>query len=474
MARRESQGLQITLIIFVMLTVILAVTTYIFWSRSGNLAREVATLQKDNGTLKAAADQAIDNATQLKELIGHSPDTAIEAIKEQFNRDMLTYAGDTLPEVQRTYKELPAYLLATIQDRHQQINTLDEQVKRLTQELDKTKQQSQQEIAEAKRIQAESEAALRKTRDEFAGERDRLNQEKGQFAQQIDQSRTAMTELETKSQQQIDALQKQVKNKDLILEQREEQLTAATQTSFEVPDGKITWVNPKTGMVYINLGCADGLRRQVTFSVYGTDVNNLVREEKKGSIEVTRVIDDHLSEARTTEDDPKQPILPGDVIFTPLWNSDSALHFALVGVMDIDGNGTDDRELIRRLVTLNSGTIDAEDVDGEVKGQITNHTRYIVRGDAPGAADEGDDNAVGERQNAYTQLMRQASDFGVEQLSLEKLLDFVGYDGEKRTIPLGQDARPEDFPALPEGGVLRSSTGNAFKEREPPVRRSGS
>jgi hypothetical protein len=64
--------------------------------------------------------------------------------------------------------------------------------------------------------------------------------------------------------------------------------------------------------------------------------------------------------------------------------------------------------------------------------------------------------------------MRQAAELGVEQLSVDKLLDFVGYDGEKRTIPLGRDARPEDFPAEPEGGVLRSSTGNVFRERQPP------
>ena len=38
---------------------------------------------------------------------------------------MLTYAGETLPEMQRTYKELPAYLLGTIQDRHQRITDAD-------------------------------------------------------------------------------------------------------------------------------------------------------------------------------------------------------------------------------------------------------------------------------------------------------------------------------------------------------------
>ncbi|MEZ6118232.1 MAG: hypothetical protein R3C28_16910 [Pirellulaceae bacterium] len=34
MARRENQGLQIALIILVMLTVLLAVTTYLFYSRT--------------------------------------------------------------------------------------------------------------------------------------------------------------------------------------------------------------------------------------------------------------------------------------------------------------------------------------------------------------------------------------------------------------------------------------------------------
>ena len=56
MARRESQGLQITLIIFVMLTVVLAVTTYIFWSRSENLSQERPTLQNGERDAQAAAD----------------------------------------------------------------------------------------------------------------------------------------------------------------------------------------------------------------------------------------------------------------------------------------------------------------------------------------------------------------------------------------------------------------------------------
>ena len=45
MARRESQGLQITLIVFVMLTIILAVTTIAFWNRSKTLSETNASLE---------------------------------------------------------------------------------------------------------------------------------------------------------------------------------------------------------------------------------------------------------------------------------------------------------------------------------------------------------------------------------------------------------------------------------------------
>ncbi len=59
MARRESQGLQITLIIFVMLTVILAVTTYIFWSQSENLGQQVAELRTQNATLQVRQQSGV-------------------------------------------------------------------------------------------------------------------------------------------------------------------------------------------------------------------------------------------------------------------------------------------------------------------------------------------------------------------------------------------------------------------------------
>ena len=80
---------------------------------------------------------------------------------------MSTYAR-SVPEVQRTYKDVPAVLFAALQQRNKQVADLRQQQKDAQDEFQQTRQQLLQERDEAKRIQAETEAELRKTRDEFA------------------------------------------------------------------------------------------------------------------------------------------------------------------------------------------------------------------------------------------------------------------------------------------------------------------
>lgn len=467
MARRESQGLQITLIVFVMLTIILAVTTIAFWNKSKGLTEQNNSLKTTNGELQNAADTSLDQSSQMKTWIGHAVETNIDEIKAQFERDMNTYARSA-PEVQRTYKDVPAVLFTALQQRNGQVSDLRQQLKQAQDEYEQGRQQLQASLGEAQRIQAETEAELRKTREDFATAREALNREKDQLAGDLQQIRTELDELTASTKKQAETLEHELKNKELIISQRDDQIREVTDESFEIPDGKVLWVNIRTGIAYVNLGSADGLRRQVTFSVYGVDVNNVAREDKKGSIEITRIVNEHLAEGRITSDSLAEPILAGDVIYTPLWNAKSALHFALAGFMDIDGDGKDDREIVKRLILMNNGTIDAEDKGGEVTGQITSHTRYVIRGDEPQVGEEGnaDESA---RQAAWTKILSEADQFGVEQLTIEKLLDFVGYDGEKRTIPLGDAARAEDFQVTP---GTEPGQGSVFRERAPRAIRS--
>ena len=118
--------------------------------------------------------------------------------------------------------------------------------------------------------------------------------------------------------------------------------------SFEVADGRISWVN-QNGTVWINLGTADSLRRQVTFSVFDADLHDAAKSKKKGSIEVTRLLSDHMAEARITNDDPTNPILTGDNIYSQIWHRGKKLHFALTGVIDVDGDGQSDLQLGSRV-----------------------------------------------------------------------------------------------------------------------------
>ena len=78
-------------------------------------------------------------------------------------------------------------------------------------------------------------------------------------------------------------------------------------------------------------------RSKSVSACYPADLSNLKIEGNKGSIEVTHVLGDHLAEARVTDDKLADPILPGDKVYTPLWNPGQKRHFALAGFFNIDG-----------------------------------------------------------------------------------------------------------------------------------------
>jgi hypothetical protein len=76
--------------------------------------------------------------------------------------------------------------------------------------------------------------------------------------------------------------------------------------------GMISWVNQRANTVWINLGHANagitvGLKLRVTS-------HNSPTKDYVGLIEVTKILDTHLSEARILESRVDAPILPGDLV----------------------------------------------------------------------------------------------------------------------------------------------------------------
>ena len=237
-----------------------------------------------------------------------------------------------------------------------------------------------------------------------------------------------------KAKSDLERLQEDNRSLEGQLRLKNRELAELQDESFEIPDGQVTWVSQQGREAYINLGRADALRRQVTFSVYDMDANGITSGKKKGSIEILEVEGDHQARARITDDDVENPIVKGDVIYSPVWEAGNPIRFALSGFMDVDGDGYSDRELIKRLIAVNGGVIDAEVTDdGDLEGKISIRTRFLVVGD--NVAETGGDPKLSA---AHQAMLRDAGIKGLTQISVDRLLSDLGYQRVAKSVALGQ------------------------------------
>jgi hypothetical protein len=179
--------------------------------------------------------------------------------------------------------------------------------------------------------------------------------------------------------------------------------------TFDEPQGKILRKLPE-GVVEINLGSAAGVRPGLTFTVLPNDFPAKGRQSRmrmlrvpdgrgefksvetfvpKGAIEVYEVVGPTLSLARIqpgTELDPiRDGVSVGDLIYNSVWRKGVADHIALIGIFDVNGDGSDDIESVVRDLTKMGIPVDAYyDMKKRVWiGQVTERTRYIVEGYLP-------------------------------------------------------------------------------------------
>jgi hypothetical protein len=234
-------------------------------------------------------------------------------------------------------------------------------------------------------------------------------------------------------------------------------------------DGRITWVDQKEMKVWIDLGSADGLRPQVTFSVAESGTADAEAAKKKGSIEVIRILEPHMAEAQITSDSAKNPLMPGDRIYSQVWDRGRQVGFGIAGFIDIDKDKRSDLQELKDIITANNGRVDAApDDSGKQVGKLRVDTRYLVLGKYP----DGTMPVDGELRKSWVQLGDEARHLGVQTIGLEEFLKLMGWRVDTRTVKLGPGSRSEDFPPKKSGDVLPrppvQPTG-IFKPRLPKV-----
>ncbi len=462
MANREHQGLQIALIIFVMLTIILSVTTFMFFNNSQEEHIQRVKAESTAATLDKDLRQKLTDFDDLKVIIGADTKDEIKVIQERFQKDVADY-GQAFPDNKPDYRKLITYLITHKRDVDTRI------VDRDAHELELQNKIKADDAVKVAEITKHDEAA-KKNADELAGERDKFNQDRekvkadnGAIAKQLEDKRKELDDVSKKTGDEINRLsgivQKQVKTIEgyiADIKKEEGEVTLA--------DGRVTWVNQKTRTIWIDQGSADGLNRQTSFSIVAADENNPGAAPKKAKVEVTRVQGPHLAEARIIDDDAHNPILPGDQIISPIYQPGRPQRFALVGFMDIDGDGESDRARIRDLISINGGLVDAEVTDdGTLKGAVTTNTRYVVRGSR-----FTDKNANAEAMKNIAKVDEDAKNYGVRYMSVEELISQMGYKPADRTVALDNNARPEDFkPRFPDGVQPRAPGATIEFRRRP-------
>jgi len=468
MADRQSQGLQIALIASVMLNIVVGVVAYLMWRQYDEARTSATASEKKASDAQQTASSAQADAVKLKDWMGFASTASIDAIGKDKDDEMTNvYAsvfGQSYPQSDRVYRKVIRTFYDTIKNRDKAI--LDEQDLRKKAETDVTNLRA--ELAAKVKAEEDNTASvqrdLKNRTDEFTQARKDVlaqrDEEAGKKKVAIDEANVKVAEL----QGTIAAGNSEIDRRKRREEDLKHQLEEDRKQTFEEALGKIISANQATKTVYINLGQADALNRLATFSVYDAKTTDVSRGGKKGTIEVTQLLEPHMAEARIVDAKLGDPILAGDVIYTPIWRPGQQRHFALAGLIDVDGDNKSDLELVRRLITMNGGVVDSFREGNRRTGTLSERTDYLVIGKIP------DEKSLPAERTDFTNVVTVAERLLVKKIDLKDLLAQMGWKPDTNLQKYGPGYRPQDFVPKAPPGSQRVSTGNVsplFKPRQP-------
>lgn len=398
------------------------------------------------------------------------------SIQSKYVADM-ALLGQNVTE--KNYRKLVETLMQTVRERNLQVDAQAKREEDLKAKYDATiKQETEAREAERKRAN-ELAQQLEQTQVAYAQKEKERQDEITKI--QTDRQKLAQ-QSETEKRTYLGEIDKLTKKRDELARQNEllgKQLEEMKGEDFQYVQGKITEVVDGGQTVYLNLGKADGLRSGVRFSVLDDEANRAADAEPKARIEVIEVNQqtDHLARARVLPDRRTNTILRGDRIYSPAWQPGRKVSFGLVGKLDIDGDGKDDRETVKALIAQNGGEVSVDlRPDGRMEGALSVNTRWLVVGDEFKVLGGTLDGATEVMAKRRAELEQQAKSMGVSRINLDKLMGYLRGTGDEDVVPLGSATRASDFkrreapPAPGRGrvsGLYQSPDGKLIPNNEP-------
>ena len=463
MASRDNQTLQISVISLAIVVILLFV--FLILTNNAKKTAEARATQASNSAQEASRAQTTlqSEANQYKVWMGFQEADNFETLQKLFTEDMESL-GSTFDENSRFYRTLLQNISEENRKLTQSEGNAKSEEKKLKQRLLALEKEHEGQLAEFDKKMKQVEADAASERSKFAKQYDEINLAKQEIDAQLEEKRSQLDEAAASSATVQSSLNEKIGKMERLVDiLKRNQLDP---DPFAQPaDGVIRYVNQRNHTVWVNLGEADDLRPQVTFSVYDGDQNDALSAERKGSIEITRILSDHMSEGIITDDQAIRPLMSGDKIYSQVWNRGRQVGFAITGVIDFDDDGHSDLEQLKKIITLNNGKVDAvPGENGTIDGKMTVDTRYLILGEHPS------DTRQGDLRVAWDKMSEEADTLGIEIKTLDEFLSLMGWQPDRRTVSLGTGARPDDFPARPAGDYepRRSDPrANIFRPRKP-------
>ena len=268
------------------------------------------------------------------------------------------------------------------------------------------------------RHEAERQTLLRKN--------DELSTRSNQQETEIARLNQVLAQLKDETTRRNDNLLAQIRSLRAVNEADEEVM--------DVPDGRIQFVDYGTGTVRTDITRAQGAQPRLTFAVFDRNSAGIPTDKPKATITLTRVTDTGSEGRIVKTNNPSDPIRYNDYVYSAAWDANRPQRFALIGKIDMDRNGRDDREDLKRLIRAAGGEIDYDLPPtglGSEMGEISALTSWYVIDKRDPIRTPPRANQRGIEDKAFldkrSDALKLASANGVRPISIERLLAQLGY-----------------------------------------------
>ena len=505
-ASNESFGLKIATASSIALSVVLLVFVYFLNSNYNIEFEKGAAAAKKNQELNTTLSRTTEDRNNLKIALGYGPIEEEEAVKAAMKKDddqiradlqaINVEIGTMIDEFkkkagpknidaaqfdgikERTRDLVDSYLTNADQSRKASLIRMKDLLTiqaRLAGAMALNYADVKRNLDLANKVNADAKAVVETKLASTQAELDALIKKDEEIRQELvtsvkDKS-DALADLETKLTNNINEANTKFENKDKIIKDMRSVLRTIQTIQSEKQDvmsksgGRVTFVDPGAQRVRVSVNRSQGVRPMMQFTIFDKNSAGLTTDKPKALVELIKVGDpargENDSEARIVKTyEVNDPIRYNDHIFSVGWSYDHPQRFDLIGKIDINRDGRDDRGDLIRMIEASGGVIEYDlpppNVDrtigqaavargyarlgeqvpasvGRASGKISGLSfAYVVDRrsstvlyQAKSAEPTKDDAAFLQEESA---AITEATNQAVRPLPLEKLLNMLGYD----------------------------------------------